>query len=221
MRAIVILIYSFVLFSCTNQEKVFVLQEGDLLFQDADCGSYCDAIEKVTSGINGANLSHIGVVVYQKDSAFVLEAISKGVVLTPLQTFLNRSLNQNKQPKVIAMRIKAELAHYNSHFKQNYASYLGKSYDSIYQIDNDSYYCSELVYDLFINQKGEHLFELNPMTFIDPEINDFFPEWIKYFHDLNVPIPEGKAGINPGAISLSDALEIVHIYGNPSGYIEQ
>jgi len=49
-----------ILISCT---KNFKLQEGDLLFQDLDSSPLCNAIELVTPGYNGANFSHIGLVV--------------------------------------------------------------------------------------------------------------------------------------------------------------
>ena len=62
----------------------FKLKEGDLLFQDSDCGPFCDAIEKVTFGINDSKFSHIGLVIEdQHGELVVLEAISKGVILTP------------------------------------------------------------------------------------------------------------------------------------------
>ncbi|MHC4724324.1 MAG: hypothetical protein ACYS9V_08765 [Planctomycetota bacterium] len=40
---------------------MFEPKEGDLLFQDLDCGPLCDAIEKVTTGYQGSNFSHVGI----------------------------------------------------------------------------------------------------------------------------------------------------------------
>jgi len=51
--------------STFKQNHGFVLQPGDLLFQDLDCGPLCDAIEKVTTGYQGANFSHVGIVARQ------------------------------------------------------------------------------------------------------------------------------------------------------------
>ena len=65
------------------------LQNGDLLFQDMDCGPICNAIEEVTEGFDGHDFSHIGLVTIQKDSIFIIEAIGKDVHLTPLATFLS------------------------------------------------------------------------------------------------------------------------------------
>ena len=51
--------------SCIDRsiQENFQLQKGDFLFQDLDSSPLCDAIELVTPGYKGANLSHIGMVV--------------------------------------------------------------------------------------------------------------------------------------------------------------
>ena len=41
--------------------------------------------------------------------------------------------------------------------KIDYAHYLGKSYDFAFSFDNDIYYCSELVYDIYKRQLGIEL----------------------------------------------------------------
>jgi len=55
------------------------------------------------------------------------------------------------------------------------------------------------------------------MTFIDPKTNETMDIWIDYYNKLNIEIPEGKQGINPGIMSISEKIEIVHIYGTPDG----
>jgi len=42
--------------------------------------------------------------------------------------------------------------------------------------------------------------------------------WKTYFAELGVPVPEGKPGLNPGGISRSPVLRIVHAYGIPAGW---
>ena len=56
-----------------------------------------------------------------------------------------------------------------------------------------------------------------PMTFINPYTNETMDIWKEYYNKLNIKIPEGKPGINPGIMSISDKIEIVHIYGIPEG----
>ncbi len=203
-------------------KKDFQLKEGDLIFQDLDCGPLCDAIEKVTGGFNGANFSHIGLVVKDSTNQFViLEAIGDKVHITPLGKFLNRSFDADGNPKAIVGRIKPEYKNIISKFIEDAKTYLGKPYDDVYVMDNDSFYCSELIYLAALKaNNGTPFFYLYPMTFKDPDTGDFNPAWVEYYKNLNVKIPEGEPGINPGGISLSDKIDIVHIYGYPSGWMK-
>ena len=74
--------------------STFKLIPGDILFQDSDCGPFCEAIEKVTFGVNGAKFSHVGMVIPEANNQLVIiEAITAGVVKTPLDTFFNRSFD--------------------------------------------------------------------------------------------------------------------------------
>lgn len=66
--------------------------------------------------------------------------------------------------------------------------------------------------------RGTVIFELRPMTFVDPDTQETFPAWKTYFAELKIPIPEGSPGLNPGAISRSSVLSIVHTYGEPAGW---
>ena len=55
------------------------------------------------------------------------------------------------------------------------------------------------------------------MTFLDPESNDTIDVWKEYYKKLNIKIPEGELGINPGIMSLSSKIDIIHYYGKPTG----
>ncbi|NJK86238.1 MAG: hypothetical protein HC906_09960 [Bacteroidales bacterium] len=127
----------------------FYPENGDLLFQDVDCGPMCEAIEQVTTGYNGAKFSHIGLVVKENNNTFILEAISDGVVLTPLHDFLNRSLDKEGNPKIVAGRILPEYKHLIQtavdEAKNTWASRMIINF----VLENGSYYCSELIYLAF------------------------------------------------------------------------
>ncbi len=188
------------------------------MFQDLDCGPLCDAIEKVTTGYNGSNFSHVGVVYRNNKNKFVvIEAISKGVSCTPIDTFLNRSFNSKDRPKVVVGRLKPKYKKYISNAISMALELKGKPYDNIFIIGDSSYYCSELIYEIF-SYNNEPIFKLYPMTFKNPETNKTFIAWQEYYNKLKVDIPEGKSGLNPGSISRSDAIKIVHVYGYPSGW---
>ncbi len=196
----------------------FTLQSGDLLFQDSDCGEFCDAIEKVTDGYQGANLSHVGMVIIKDDGPQVIEATTDGVVMTDLSTFLNRSHDSDGGSKVIVGRLNAKYTRLIPSAVQYAQMLIGKKYDHVFDIKNDTYYCSELVYEAFKQaNRGKEIFHLFPMTFVDPDTKETFGIWTNYYREIGEPIPEGKPGLNPGGISKSTELEIVHIYGTPSG----
>ena len=200
-----------ILISCT---KNFKLQEGDLLFQDLDSSPLCNAIELVTPGYNGSNFSHIGLVVSVNDTLKVLEAIPPKVMTTNLDDFINRSFDKNGNPKVIVGRLKKEFTNSISNAVSYSKSKLDITYDEVFLINNETYYCSELIYEAFLN---DSIFELKPMTFLHPKTKDTLKVWKEYYSDLNTNIPEGNPGINPGIMSLSNKIEMVHFYGIPDG----
>lgn len=186
------------------QNKV-QLQDGDLLFQDMDCGPLCDAIEAVTEGYNGNDFSHMGMVYHKNDTIYIIEAAGNAVRLTTLGKFSKNT----KKPMLIG-RLKKKYqklipSAINFSIKQ-----LGVPYDDEYVYNNGSYYCSELIYDAFkAANKNKPFFELFPMTYKQPGTNEFFPAWVDYYKEIGKPIPEGLPGCNPGGMSTSDKIEII------------
>jgi hypothetical protein len=195
-----------------------LLKPGDLLFRDSDCGPLCDAIEKVTTGYQGANLSHVGIAAKGPNGQMiVIEAVSKGVVATDLKTFLNRSVDANGRPKVMVGRLRGPFKGLIPAAIKEAIALKGKPYDKAYIIDNDAYYCSELIYEIFRRANGgEPLFMLEPMTFKDPETGQTLPAWQEYFAKLGIDIPQGMPGINPGGISRSPVITIVYSFKSKS-----
>jgi uncharacterized protein YycO len=196
------------------------VQPGDLLFQDLDCGPLCDAIETVTQGVDGAHFSHLGMVARAgAEGIVVIEAVSAGVVETPLKEFLGRSADAHGRPKVLVGRLREPYRALIPKAATAADQFLGKPYDDIYVIDDTAFYCSELVYEAFRRANdGAPVFSLEPMTFIDPATGRTFPAWADYYAKLEHAIPEGEPGLNPGGISRSPKVEIVHAYGRPAGW---
>ena len=225
--------------SCINRsaQEDFQLQKGDFLFQDLDSSPLCDAIELVTPGYKGANFSHIGIIVESEDSFCknvdeqyewkyyfhldsdirILEAFPDKVRTTSIDSFLNRSFDDNNNPKVIVGRLKPKYRHTIQNAIAFLESKLEMKYDNFFLMNNNSYYCSELIYEAF---EKDSIFQLKPMTFLHPETKDTLKIWKKYYSDLGVKIPQNKLGINPGIMSLSDKIEIVHFYGIPENFTE-
>lgn len=200
-------------FSCIQKE--FQWEEGDILFQDGDCGDFCEAIRKVTEGYQGIDFSHNGLLMKENGEWFVLEAIGKGVSKTPLQEFLNRHLDENGKPKVMVGRLKSEYQHLIPTAISEAKKHLGKPYDSAFDFENEAYYCSELIHFAFkAANEGSDVFQPKPMTYNDPDTGELFPIWETYFLELGIPVPEGKPGLNPGGMSLEPVLEMMEIQDN-------
>jgi hypothetical protein len=201
-------------------EGRFVPEAGDLLFQDLDGSPFCDAVEKVTRGCRGADITHVGIVARDaRGGLVVLEALpGEGVIATPLNAFLDRSRDGNGNPKVLVGRLGRRHRHLVPAAIAAAEALRGKPYDMVFALGNDAFYCAELVHVCFRNAAGVPLFEPQPMTFADPGTGETFPVWQEYFAQLGVPVPEGGPGLNPGAISRSPLLHIVHAYGLPAGY---
>lgn len=211
-------------YSCTAciraQETSFSLEAGDLLFQEMNGSAFFEAVAKVTEGYQGAVLTHVGIFAYnEKNEPIVIEALLKGVSITALDDFLQRSLDRRKNPKVLVGRLKPEHKHLIEPAIDLALAFEGMPYNHLFDIDDkNSFYCSELVYVSFYDEsQKEPLFELEPMTFIDPDTKEVFSVWEEYFADLEAEIPEGEPGINPGGISTAPVLEIIHQYGNITG----
>lgn len=201
-------------------DGAFDLRPGDLLFQDIDCGPLCDAIEQVTEGVDGADFSHVGMVSrVEAGGVYVIEAVSAGVVETPLDAFLARSSDAEGRPKVLVGRLTPEKAALIDDAIAVAKRHQGKPYDHIYEMSDDSLYCSELLYHAFgAANGGTPVFDLHPMTFRDPATDATFPPWAAYYAELGAAIPEGEPGLNPGSMSRSPYVTIVHAFGRPDGW---
>ncbi len=184
------------------------LKNGDLLFQNLDCGEMCDAIEAVTRGWKHHSFSHMGMVEKQNDTVYVWESMQTGVRKVLLSSFRQRSshpllagrLKKKYQPLIVqAIRF----------VQQN----TQVAYDPYFLPDNGKYYCSELIYDAFRYANGNSpFFKLYPMTFKQPGSDTFFSVWVHYFEGLEVPIPEGVPGCSPGGVSRCKKLHMVGWY---------
>ena len=215
-RILILLALGAQLIACHNVQKKtqFTLEKGDLLFQDLDSDSISEAIESVTGGEKHLSFSHVGILdINSNGDTLVLEAISKGVTYTSLESFLKRSTTANQKPKVEVGRLKPEFDCLINKALELGGKRIGKPYDDIYVMDDSAYYCSELIYEMFADA-GDSLevFQLKPMTFKDSDTGRFLSFWIEYYKKLGVEIPEGKPGINPNGMSSSPNINMVYSY---------
>ncbi len=207
MKIINYVLFLSILFYSCNLSKKIELRTGDLLFQDLDCGALCDAIENATLGQNGERFSHIGIVERKDDEIYVIEAYD-GVSKTPINVFLNRDLKPNEKSRVVVGRLKSEYHSSIPNAIKEANKRIGLAYDNEFKLNNNKYYCSEFIYDIFKNN-SKSLFKVKAMTFVNKKTNTIDSAWIKHFKKLNIPIPEDHLGCNPIDYYQSEKLTIL------------
>ena len=124
-----------------TKDPIEDVREGDVIFQT----SLSQQSPLIKMGTR-STITHCGVVVMKDGKPYVLET-QKTLVLTPLNKFIARGKDSkywHKRPKLDNIKIK-------------YSSYLGKPYDLAFKFDNGKFYCSELIYDVYLNQLGIEL----------------------------------------------------------------
>ena len=199
------------LFSSKNSDDEYPpeaeigLLEGDLLFEIDNSGQ-ANAVTQVTSGIDGLKISHVAIVVEQSQKIYALEAVNLGVVLTPLHSFIERQFHTQNKPCIAVSRLVDTTGVHT--FVEKAMTQLGKPYDVWFRPQNNAFYCSELVYESYVNDDGSHIFDALSMTFKDSTGN-VAPLWQKHFDKLGTSVPEGEIGTNPGDLSKSKNIKIV------------
>ncbi|WP_254712501.1 YiiX/YebB-like N1pC/P60 family cysteine hydrolase [Polaribacter pectinis] len=211
----ILLIFSFVLFSCNSNQNDFKIKQGDLLFQNTGTDEIDNAIKKVTATSLSRNYSHVGIAMQKDEKWFVLEAIPKeGICQTPLKKFLNRNKNKFNKSQTTVARLDKYYQPYISKAIVYGIERLNTPYDDIFLWNDDSYYCSELVYKMFSTQNiptDSIPFLTHPMTFNDSTGNPM-SSWVTYYKTRNQPIPEGIEGTNPNLMASSPHIKFVHDY---------
>ena len=117
------------------------VKEGDVIFQT----SQSEQSPLIQIGTRSM-ITHCGIVVMKGGKPYVLETL-KTLVLTPLDKFIARG----KDGRYWLKRSNKD------NIKIKYNSYLGKPYDLAFKFDNGKFYCSELIYDIYIKQLGIEL----------------------------------------------------------------
>ncbi|MDA7742143.1 YiiX/YebB-like N1pC/P60 family cysteine hydrolase [Francisellaceae bacterium] len=216
MKLLRLLASFLILFSLSTTLFAFTLKPGDLLFQDLECGPLCNAIFTVTHGYHNTDVSHVAMVVSIKPKVLIIEAINKDVHLIPLKKFLARSLDKDKKPRVMVGRLTQPYRHLIPQAIKDAKKWIGKPYNNDYTSNNhdEEFYCSQLIYDAFENaNEGKPIFTQDKMNFHDFKTHHTFPSWKAYFKSIKKDVPQGKLGTNPGKISRSPHLKIIHFYG--------
>lgn len=112
--------------SCTNYHR---LRSGDLVFCYGEGDEMELAISKATGVDKQKSYNHVGIILVEGDSTFVLEALPKsGVCRTPIELFLARANKDNGKPAVDVMRVALDPASMDASIARA-KELLGRKYD--------------------------------------------------------------------------------------------
>ncbi len=207
-----LLFVAIVLSSCTEQ---FALEDGDMLFCVAEDSAMSNAIVDATESEQSLQYDHVAIYASVDGVPSVFEAHPKhGVVCRKFEEFMADAADINGQKGITVMRMKKtgekhliDVAAMVERAKQS----VGLGYDWSFLPDNGKLYCSELVYECYLDDSGSHVFESRPMSFRDKDGN--MPQfWVELFAKNGEEVPEGEPGTNPNDMIKEPIIEEVHRY---------
>lgn len=186
----------------------FMPQDGDLLFCVAGSSTMSNAIVNATKTEETVQFDHVALYATIDGKPCVIEASpDDGVICRDWNSFL-----ADAKKGVVVKRIdkKFDVNDVINRAKQ----YVGQPYDWSFLPDNNKLYCSELIYETYLNENGNHVFRAKPMNFRndDGSMPSF---WIELFKKLGESIPEGALGTNPNDMSKEQVLKEVHRFFKP------
>lgn len=112
----------------------FAFREGDIVFRSGR--------NYPVMYLSASTITHCGIIVDTPSGMKVLEAAGR-VRLTPIEAFFGNNLGK-------AERFTKRVT--DKKLKVDYQRYLNKRYDNAFSLNNDAYYCSELVYLIYKEQ---------------------------------------------------------------------
>lgn len=194
-----------IVIQCNSYQSTVKLQNGDLLFVTAKETGLSGAINNVTQKQKVASFDHIGILEKEGKKIFVLHAAPKGGSQKQrLKDFIE---DQKKdQQNIVVYRLKPEYQNSIPAAITKANSMVGKPYNFNYILDESSYYCSDFVERAF---RDDHIFTLEPMTFMDPKTGKMNAFWEEFYAKKNLKVPEGEPGCNPNGLAGSEKLERV------------
>ena len=199
--SICILIYT----TACISEKSGKIRNGDIVFRANTESDLSKAINDVTQTQEKFNYTHIGICEVVNNEVYVYHASSnRGVCKDLLSEFCQPiknsyfivdlyRINDFNEEQIDRAITKAD-------------ALLDKSYNETYILEDEGYYCSEYIYELF---KTDSVFTLEPMTFKESVTNNFHPVWVDYYSKLGIAIPEGQLGCNPNGMANNKNITLI------------
>jgi uncharacterized protein YycO len=185
-----------------------ILFTGDLLFCPApkiDESDFSIAINAVTQTNIEQNYTHIGIVKITNNTIMIIHSTpEKGVVRENFESFIK------DYPEIHIYRLHKDYHDCIPKAIEKAFTYIGNDYDHSFRMQEKEQYCSGLIYTIF---KDCDVFELKPMSFINPATGQTDEFWIKYYANLNEEVPEGVDGCNPNDMAKNSSISFVGEYG--------
>lgn len=188
---------------------------GDLLFvgipmeYNIETGM-ASAIADATGNEGEINFIHTAILeVDEEGEIWIIDAtLRHGVHRHPLDTLLKDfTLKGGMPPHYEVMRLKDNGR--AAEYVENAKKFIGEPYDEYFMHGNGRHYCTELVYDSYVNENGP-VFHARPMNFKNPE-GEFPVYWEQLFAILGEPIPQDMPGTNPQDMHRESILEKVDV----------
>ncbi len=198
---ICLLLLSLLAFSSCSRQR---LRNADLLFFMPTIQEEADSMDSAISGATGGGYTHVGIVEIDKDGqAWIIEATPKlGVHRSRIDK--NWLAAQKAEGyRVDLKRVKGTISAQECILRAK--SFIGQPYDFAFLPGCDALYCSELVYESYLDSFGRHIFKANPMNF-RREDGSVDPYWTELFYSLGTDIPQGLDGTNPEDMSQDPSL---------------
>ena len=191
-------------FGYSSPFEVGDLRTGDLLFQTEGVSDFSQAISTATAK-DTVSFVHVAIVNVGDDGNIeIIEASPQyGVRICSIVEFLKITRAQKDVPSYTVMRLEGDYP--VAQAVERARTFIGQPYDWYYLPDNGKMYCSELVYEAFLNGEGEHIFNAAPMNFraADGSMPQF---WTDLYNELGIDVPEGVPGTNPNDLSKDSRL---------------
>ena len=190
------------------------IETGDLLFVGIPMNykddSMSQAIADATANGDTINFIHTAILEVDKEGrVWVIDAtMAYGVDRHPLDTLLKQfTLHEDGARATFdVMRL---VDNQNAmRYVEEAKTYLGEPYDRSFLSENGKHYCTELVYDAYVDSDGAHRFQTVPMNFKNAE-GEMPAYWVWLFGELGELIPQGEPGTNPQQLHADPGL--VHV----------
>ena len=205
-------------FSCTKHPAAVpadpCIETGDLLFVGIPMDYWSEdgmgeAIAAATAAGDTVNFIHTAILeVDAEGSVWVIDAtLAHGVDRHPLDTLLadfTLQADAVRTLRVMRLRDNGDAVR----FVEQAKAMVGEEYDVYFKPWNGRHYCTELVYDTYVDATGTHLFETVPMNFRNKE-GEMPPYWTRLFAMLGEEVPQGQPGTNPQMMLASPNLVYV------------